>query len=106
MARNANKGSFGVNGRKGGRKPGVPNRTTSQLKDAILKAGELSGHDQNGKDGLVGYLKRVADQDMKAFSGLLGKVLPIQVQGDPDQPLVPNAVQIVFSQQPNSDNRT
>ena len=29
-------------------------------------------------------LKRVADEDVKAFSGLLGKVLPLQITGDPD----------------------
>lgn len=70
-----------------GRKAGVPNKTTAALKDAILAAAERSGGDLKGKDGLVGYLKRVADEDMKAFSGLLGKVLPMTVVGDPNNPL-------------------
>ena len=64
-----------------GRKAGTPNKTTAALKDAILKAAELSGSDGKGKNGLVGYLRRVADEDVKAFSGLLGKVLPMTVQG-------------------------
>lgn len=65
-----------------GRKKGVPNKATSTLKDAILRAGELSGQDQKGKNGLIGYLQRVADDDPKAFCGLLGRVLPLQVTGE------------------------
>lgn len=80
MARKGNSGSFG-NGRKGGRTPGSQNKTTTVLKDAILEAARLSGNDKKGKNGLVGYLRRVADDDLKAFSGLLGKVLPMQVAG-------------------------
>lgn len=64
-----------------GRQKGVPNKSTAVLKEAILLAAKLSGGDKKGKDGLVGYLKRVADTDVKAFSGLLGKVLPLQVEG-------------------------
>lgn len=71
-----------------GRPKGSVNKTTAKLKDAILLAAEKSGGDTRGKGGLVGYLKRVADEDVKAFSGLLGKVLPIQVAGDKDNPIV------------------
>lgn len=74
-----------------GRAKGTPNKTTATLKEAILKAGELVGEDGNGKDGLTGYLVRVAKQDVKAFSGLLGKVLPLQVTGEGD-----GALQIVI----------
>lgn len=66
---------------KGGSRKGIPNKTTGALKEAILKAAELSGRDGNGKEGLIGYLRRVADDDVKAFSGLLGKVLPMTVEG-------------------------
>ena len=65
-----------------GRQAGVPNKTTGALKDAILQAAAKSGGDMKGKDGLIGYLKRVADEDVKAFSGLLGKVLPLQITGE------------------------
>lgn len=71
-----------------GRPKGSLNKTTAKLKDAILLAAEKSGGDTKGAGGLVGYLKRVADEDVKAFSGLLGKVLPIQVAGDKENPLV------------------
>lgn len=75
-----------------GRTKGTPNKTTALLKDAILKAAELSGNDKKGKDGLVGYLRRVADDDVKAFSGLLGKVLPMQIGGAHGEPLAPRRV--------------
>lgn len=64
-----------------GRKPGSVNKTTKALRDAILEAAERSGRDMQGRGGLVGYLKRVADEDTKSFSMLLGKVLPLQVTG-------------------------
>ena len=70
-----------------GRKKGVPNKTTALLKDAILKAAEATGEDQAGKAGLTGYCTYLAKDEPKAFAQLLGKVLPIQVHGDPDQPL-------------------
>lgn len=64
-----------------GRPKGSANKTTAALKDAILAAAEAVGSDGEGNEGLVGYLKMVAANDMKAFSGLLGKVLPMTVQG-------------------------
>ena len=70
-----------------GRKKGVPNKTTALLKDAILKAAEATGEDQEGKAGLVGYCTFLAKDEPKAFAQLLGKVLPIQVHGDPDAPI-------------------
>ncbi len=70
-----------------GRKPGVPNKTTAQLKEAILAAATRHGEDGDGEAGLEGYLFKVAREDVKAFAGLLGKVLPMQVAGDPSSPL-------------------
>lgn len=57
-----------------GRVKGVPNKTTAVLKDAILNA-----FDQVGG---VEYLARVAEQDMKAFCTLLGRVLPTEIKAD------------------------
>jgi hypothetical protein len=70
-----------------GRKKGTPNKATKLLKDAILRAAHLSGRDQKGKDGLVGYCRRLADEEPKAFCGLLGKVLPTQLTGVDDEKL-------------------
>ena len=61
-----------------GRKKGVPNKTTALLKDAILKAADQAG----GRDGMIGYLKKQAEQNPQSFLPLLGKVLPMQVTGE------------------------
>lgn len=68
---------------KSGRKPpavrgnrkGVPNKNTAALKDMILQA--LDGA------GGVDYLMKAAKEPRTAaaFLGLIGKVLPMQVQG-------------------------
>ena len=66
----------------GGRKKGTPNKTTALLKDAILKAATDAG------DGdLSAYLLQQANSNPTAFLTLLGKVLPMQVGGDPDNPV-------------------
>jgi hypothetical protein len=68
----------------GGRQKGTPNKRTALLKDAILEAAELAGD----KDGLVGYLKTQASANPGPFMALLGKVLPMQITGDAENPLV------------------
>lgn len=74
-----NSGRFG----KGnpGKPVGAKSKTTKVLKDAILLAAEQVGFDGKGNDGLVGYLRRVASEDVKAFASLLGRVLPLQLTG-------------------------
>lgn len=62
-----------------GRKKGVPNKNTAAVKDMILQA-------LNGVGGAA-YLQRQADENPVAFMTLVGKVLPLQVSGDPDNPL-------------------
>jgi hypothetical protein len=62
-----------------GRKKGIPNRTTTALKDAILAAAGRHGEDGFGAMGLEGYLFKVASEDVKAFASLLGRVLPLDV---------------------------
>jgi hypothetical protein len=63
-----------------GRPKGSPNKTTTILKDAILKAAEMAG-DPNG---IEGYLTAQAQANPGPFMALLGKVLPLQVTGDDD----------------------
>lgn len=63
-----------------GRRKGVPNRTTTELKDMIL--GALAGA------GGVEYLQRQASVSPAAFMTLVGKVLPMTVAGDKDAPPV------------------
>ena len=63
---------------KPGNKRG-PAKTTTALKEAILQAAALHGEDDKGTGGLIGYLRKVAREDVRAFSSLLGRVLPMDV---------------------------
>lgn len=72
-------------GRKtGGRKKGSVNKFTGLLKDMILQA--LS--DAGGVD----YLKVQSKKNPTAFLTLVGRVLPLQVKQNGDEPRVPATV--------------
>lgn len=68
-----------------GRPKGVPNKINTLLKDDILLA-----LDQAHADGRVGYLTQQAQDNPVAFLGLIGKILPTQLTGDAESPLVLN----------------
>lgn len=66
--------------RKGGGRPkGVPNKTTTAIKDMITQALD--------KAGGVDYLVKQAEENPGPFLALVGKVLPLQVTGDKDNPV-------------------
>jgi hypothetical protein len=94
----ANKGTFRKGDPRAGRKPGVPNKLTADVREMILKALEGAGG--------VEYLKARAKDTPGPFLALVGKVLPLQVQGDPNQPVMPGSVLFVISQQPGAVNKT
>lgn len=50
-------------------------------------AAEKTGSDGSGKDGLVGYLKFIAQKHPASFTTLLNKILPMQLVGDKDRPI-------------------
>jgi hypothetical protein len=62
-----------------GRPKGSPNKMGRQLKEMILNALERAG----GED----YLMAQAHENPKTFLLLLGRVLPLQVTGDPEHPI-------------------
>ena len=64
----------------GGRQKGTPNKTTTAIKDMIVFALDRVGG--------VDYLEKQANDNPKAFLALLSRVLPLQVTGDIDAPLV------------------
>ena len=65
-------------GRKtGGRQKGSTNKMTKALKEMILTA-----LDEAHEDGGIEYLKAQASANPTAFLTLIGKVLPLQVNGD------------------------
>jgi hypothetical protein len=65
----------------GGRQKGTLNKTLALLKDAILEAADTAG----GKAGLVGYLRLQARENLVAFMGLLGKLVPSQIAAEVTQ---------------------
>ena len=52
----------------GGRKKGTPNKTTRDMKAAIMEAFEMAGG--------VDYLHMLASEEPRTFATLLAKVLP------------------------------
>jgi hypothetical protein len=77
---------MGVNGGKragAGRKKGSPNKLTGELKEMILEAANLAG----GEGGTVQYLRTQAAANPTAFMSLLGRVLPMTMAGDKDNPV-------------------
>lgn len=71
----------------GGRKAGTPNKISAELKDIILTALDDAGG--------VKYLRNVAGSHPAAFLSLVGKVLPLQVSGDPENPLFPKVINVI-----------
>lgn len=56
-----------------GRPKGVPNKTTTEVKQMILDALSMAGG--------VEYLARQAEEKPQAFLALVGRVMPLQVNG-------------------------
>lgn len=90
----------GLDRSKTGRAKGTPNKTTALLKDAILRAAT-----EAGGGNMVEYLKVQAVTNPGPFLALLGKVLPMQIAGDPDNPLrVVSRIELVAPGHDNSQN--
>lgn len=90
MAARDNKIPKNIQSRAGaGRPKGSPNKTTALLKDAILEAARMAGNplDKDDPEGLVMYLQYQAKENPAPFLSLLGKVLPMTIGGDKDNPL-------------------
>lgn len=65
--------------RSPGRPKGSLNKTTAAVKDMVIQA-----LNEAHKDGGAAYLKEQAEKNPTAFLTLVGKVLPLQLAGDPD----------------------
>jgi hypothetical protein len=85
---------------KPGNKRG-PAKTTKLLKDAIIQAATEAG----GEDGMVGYLRLQAVENPGPFLSLLGKVLPMQVEGAGENGEHVHEVRWVIAARP-ADNNT
>ena len=65
--------------KRGGRKEGVTNKFPRVLKECLLVAAELEGSNEKGKDGLTGFLRMMAREDLRSFAQLLGRIIPLQI---------------------------
>lgn len=61
-----------------GRKKGVPNKFTSDMKQAVMEAFNILG----GAQFLVKVGKSKAPANRRAMVGLFGKMLPLQLSGE------------------------
>ena len=76
------------NGKKLSALPDAPGgKTALKLTAAILLAAERLDEDCESKDGLAGYFRRTANQDVKAFANFLAKTPPLQVSSAPKSSL-------------------
>ena len=75
----ANRGNAGK-----GRPKGSPNKITARVREAIVQAAENHGRDGKGKDGLTGYLTKLAAEEPRAFASLLGRIVPTQIEAEVD----------------------
>jgi hypothetical protein len=53
--------------------------------EAVILAAQQVGEDNRGRDGLLGYLRRIARTEPKLFAALLGRVPPGQMIGKEDR---------------------
>lgn len=76
-----NTGQFG----KGnpGKPKGAKNKTTASVKTAI----ELAAEGLGGADRLIAWAKEDPKNESSFWTSIYPKLLPLQVAGDPDQPL-------------------
>lgn len=65
-----------------GRKPGQQSKITTIVKEAISEGAAACGYDGKGKDGLPGYMRRLAETEAVAFTTLLKAIIPLQLQAN------------------------
>jgi hypothetical protein len=69
-----------------GRPKGAKNKVTMHMREMVMLASEKVGENGRGRDGTVGFLCRLARREPKAFAQLLGKLIPLQIEQDPNPP--------------------
>lgn len=81
--------------RRGGRKAGSPNKLSTAVKDAIVRAfNEAGGHK---------YLKTIAATHPAVFCQLVGKIIPLEVTGANGGPIQYVPVATGIGREPGDD---
>lgn len=91
--------------RHGGRAKGTPNKFPGLLKEALIEAAEYAGRrlpppKKRGEkvSDLVAYLSHQAIHSPNAFMSLLGRVLPLQIEGDGKNLVIIDKIEMVVVQ--------
>lgn len=80
----------------GGRKKGTPNKLGANVKEMLLEALDRKGG--------VKYFVEQAEENPTAFMALVGKILPMQVVGDAENPLhMVSSVEVKFVKAEHTD---
>ena len=66
----------------GGRKAGVRNRMNIEMAEMILSAAEAAGSDGAGKDGLAGYMQKLAVNNPRVIGSLLCRILVLESKAE------------------------
>lgn len=74
-----------------GRPPGSPNKTTAAAKQVIQEASEKLG----GVNRLVEWAQEDPLNERAFWSSIYPKLLPLQVAGDPDHPLITRIERVI-----------
>ena len=85
MTKKAASGQFskGAGGNRKGRPKGSPNKLTQSVRDAIAQAAEGLG----GTARLIAWAKEDPKNETIFWTSLYPKLLPLQVAGDPKNPV-------------------
>ena len=74
-----------------GRPKGVPNKLTASVKEAI----EFAAQGLGGATRLTEWAKEAPENEKVFWSSIYPRLLPLQVTGKDDSPLIPTRIEIV-----------
>jgi hypothetical protein len=77
-----------------GRIRGTQNKICRDLKEGLLEGAILHGYDGAGQGGLIGYCLHLAERHPKAYCGLLGRLLPYNLNANVASAMI-NEVKII-----------
>ena len=87
-------------GRRQGRPKGSCNKTTSTVKEAIALAGDRLG----GVDRLVSWAQEDPKNEAAFWTTIYPKLLPLQLSGDPENPLAITMIERKIAKTDNSNS--